>query len=404
MKNPSFIIAAKRSPIGKILGSLKSFSSVDLAVYVIVSMLNESLFTAEEIDEVIIGNVLSAGQGQGIARKISISAGIPKEVCAYRIDMVCGSGMKAVINAAMQIQSQEADLILAGGTESMSNAPFLISGKVRSGNKMGDLLLRDSMLCDSLVDSFSQQHMGLTAEMIADTHHISKQEQDIFSYCSQKKAISAINSGQFIDEIVPIILDKKNNIVMHQDEYPRLECTLEKLSNLKSAFKPKGTVSAGNSSGLNDGAAILAIASENYINNHTVKPLAEILAFAHAGVDPEQMGLAPIQAVINLMKKVNISFKDIGLIEINEAFAVQTIAVINELAKYYQITREELEKKVNINGGAIALGHPIGASGARILVTLVHAMKKKNIMYGIATLCIGGGMGLAILIKNTNEH
>ncbi|MGL4569402.1 MAG: acetyl-CoA C-acetyltransferase, partial [Fusobacteriaceae bacterium] len=353
------------------------------------------------LDEVIIGNVLSAGQGQGVARQSSIKGGVPYTVPAYSLNQICGSGMKAIMSAYQIIKSGEANLILAGGTESMSGAPLLMSSNIRTGFKMGDSLAKDHMILDALTDAFHGVHMGITAENIAEKYSISREEQDYFAMSSQEKAITAISSGKFKDEIVPIITkDKKGTVTVETDEYPNRNTSLEKLSKLRPAFKKDGSVTAGNSSGLNDGSAILLLASESAIKKYNLNPLVEIVGVGQGGVDPLFMGLGPVPAIQNVLQKTNLDLKNINLFELNEAFSAQAMGVIKELSEIHSINPEWFKDRTNVNGGAIALGHPVGASGARILTSLIHEMKKRKSEYGLASLCIGGGMGTAIIVKN----
>lgn len=396
-----YIVSAKRTAIGSFLGSLSKVSPSDLGAAVIKNILDETKLDPKFLDEVIIGNVLSAGQGQGVARQASIKGGVPHTVPAYSLNQICGSGMKAVMSAYQIIKSGEANLILAGGTESMSEAPLLMNSNLRTGVKMGDSIAKDHMILDALTDAFHGVHMGITAENIVEKHSISREEQDSFAISSQEKAIAAIQNGKFKDEIVPIsISDRKGTITIDTDEYPNRNTSLEKLSQLRPAFKKDGSVTAGNSSGLNDGSAILLLASESAIKKYNLAPLVQIVGVGQGGVDPLVMGLGPVPAIQNVLQKTNLNLKNMDLLELNEAFAAQAIGVIKELSEIYSINPEWFKNKTNINGGAISLGHPVGASGARILTTLIHEMKKKNSEYGLASLCIGGGMGTAIIIKN----
>ncbi len=383
-----FIYDAKRSAIGKFKKSLINTSCRVLARNLTAGMVNE--LNREKIDEVIVGNVLSAGNGQNIARQILIDSGIPQDKCAYTINMVCGSGLKSIEQAYKDIKLGDANFVLAGGVENMSMAPLL---KDRYDENKP---LVDHMIFDSLTDIFSLEHMGITAENIAEKYHISRQEQDEFSLNSQIKYQKANEEGKFNDEIIPIV--NSDGTVFDKDEYPR-ETSLEKLADLKPAFKDNGTVTAGNASGINDGAAFVLIGDES-IN---MKPIVEVIDFAEVGCDPNFMGLGPFYAIEKLLEKNNKSIDDIDLFELNEAFASQSIAVINLLCEKYSLVKDDFMKKINVNGGAIALGHPVGASGARVLVTLIHEMKRRNVKYGIASLCIGGGMGIAVLIKNVED-
>lgn len=396
-----YVVAAKRTPVGSFLGSLSKVSPSDLAGEVIKNILEETKVDPNNLDEVIIGNVLSAGHAQGVGRQSAIKGGVPYSIPAYSLNIICGSGMKAVMSAYQIIKSGEASLILAGGTESMSQAPLLINHNVRTGTKMGDSLVKDHMILDALTDAFHGVHMGITAENIADKYNISREEQDRFSIESQEKAIAAIDSGRFKNEIVPIeVKDRKQTIIVDTDEYPNRKTSFEKLSQLRPAFKKDGSVTAGNASGINDGAAVLLIASESAIKKYNLTPLVEIVGVGQGGVDPLFMGLGPVPAIKNVLDKTGLKLENMDILELNEAFAVQSLGVIKELCEMYSIDPTWFKDKTNINGGAIALGHPVGASGARILTTLIHEMKKRNSHYGLASLCIGGGMGTAIIVKN----
>ncbi len=387
-----YIYEAKRSPIGKFK---KGFINTDcsmLGMQVAKSIIENTKIDVNKIDKVILGNVLSAGLGQNIARQILINSGIPDDKTAYSINMVCGSGMKAVHDAFNDIKLGNAHCILAGGVENMSMAP-LLKDKYDDNKE-----LKDSMLYDALTDVFSNEHMGITAENVAEKYNVTREDQDKFAYDSQHKVQTAIENKKFDDEIVPIKTFEGE--VISLDEFPRFNTEMEKLSALKPAFKENGTVTAGNASGINDGCALLLIGDETI----SLKPKAEIIDFAEAGCDPNYMGMGPLYAISKLLEKNNLNINDIDLFEINEAFASQSIAVIRELSKKYNINLEEFNSKINVNGGAIALGHPVGASGARIITTLVHEMKRRNSKYGVASLCIGGGMGIAVLLKNMCEE
>ncbi len=396
-----YIVQAKRSPIGKFLGTLAPVAPAALTAQVIKNVINESGVDVKTIDEVAIGNVLSAGHGQNIARQASIAGGIPVEVPAYTVSMVCGSGLKSVINAYTSIKAGLADVVLAGGVEVMSQAAFAVDGKTRLGNKMGDLKLKDTLLSDGLTDVFNNYHMGITAENVAKKYGLTREMQDKFSYKSQVRAIEAVDSGRFKDEIVPIeIKGKKGTVVFDTDEYPNRTTNLEKLSKLRPAFKSDGTVTAGNASGINDGATIVLVASEKAVKEQGLTPIVEITSIGQGGVDPSIMGMGPVAAINDAMRRCDVQLKDMDLVELNEAFAAQSLGVINELKNQYEeIDDEWVNNRVNVNGGAIALGHPLGASGARILTTLVHEMKKRNVENGLASLCIGGGMGVAVTVK-----
>ncbi|MCR8743866.1 acetyl-CoA C-acetyltransferase [Romboutsia lituseburensis] len=392
-----YIIDAKRSPIGKFLGKIATVSPSQLAGQVIKSVIENNNIDPKYIDEVILGNVLPAGQGQGIARQ----AAIPYEVPAYGINIICGSGMKSVMSAYSQIKAQIADLIVAGGVESMSQVPYVTDYTVRTGSKMGGMNLRDSLVMDGLTDVFNNYHMGITAENVAQKYGITRQKQDEFSIKSQEKSIKAIDSKKFVDEIVPIEVKNKKGIeVFDTDEYPNRGTSLEKLANLRPAFKKDGTVTAGNASGINDGASIVIVASEKVVKEYGLNPIAELISVGQGGVDPSVMGLGPVPAIKDALNKANMSLKDMELIELNEAFAAQSLGVMEALKKEHGVDDEWFEERTNVNGGAIALGHPLGASGARILTTLLHEMRKRKLKHGLASLCIGGGMGTCVIVKS----
>ena len=385
------VLAAKRTAIGTFNGTLKDVGAVDLGTIVAKKLLAESGVDVTDIDEVIFGNVLSAGQGQNISRQIAIKAGVSFEVPSYTVNKVCASGMKAVQLAYQSIAIGEDDVILAGGTENMNQAPYLVKG-ARFGLRMNDSAIVDSMIKDGLWCAMNDYHMGITAENLARKYNISRQQQDEFAAISQQKTAKAIAKGDFRDEIVPVAVKKrKETIDFKTDEHPRAGTTVEVLSKLRPAFEKDGTVTAGNASGITDGAAALILASEEFISKNSITPIAECMGFASAGVDPAIMGIGPSAAVNKVLQKTGTDLNDIEIFELNEAFAAQSIAVLKE-------TGIEPEK-VNVNGGAIALGHPIGASGARIIVTLLGVMKKRNLKTGLASLCVGGGMGMASIFK-----
>lgn len=395
-----FIVAARRTAIGKFMGSLSPFTPGELGAKVIKEIIKDSGISPEKVDSVIAGNILSAGQMQGVARQASVYGGIPHEVPAYSINMVCGSGMKAVMNAYAEILSGAADVIIAGGTESMTNSGFVMSGAIRNGNKMGNIQAVDHMVTDGLTDAFNKYHMGITAENIAEKYGITREQQDEFSFASQQKAIKAVDGGVFDNEIVPVeIVTKKETTVFAKDEYPNRGTSVEKLAQLKPAFKKDGTVTAGNASGVNDGASFVMVVSEEAVKNYGLKPLAEIVAVGQGGVDPAYMGLGPVPAIRKALANAGMKLSQMELIELNEAFAAQSLGVIHELIAEHGVTREWINEVTNISGGAIALGHPIGASGNRIIVTLVHALRATGKEYGLASLCIGGGMGTAVVLK-----
>jgi len=393
MKN-IVIVEALRTPIGAFGGAFKEVSAVDLGTTVLKSIINKTKVTPEMIDEVIIGNVLHAGLGQNVARQIAIHSGIPSDKTAFTLDMVCGSGLKAIQLAAQSIMLGDADIIVAGGVENMSQAAY-VSIQHRFGQRLGNSQLIDSLVHDGLTDAFNNYHMGITAENVAQNYGISREEQDQFALHSQEKAAKALESNRFAEEIVPVSVPQRHHdpLIVSVDEYPKTNTSLEKLQSLRPAFLPeKGTVTAGNASGINDGAALLMLMTEEKAVELGLTPLVTIESYASAGVAPELMGTGPIPATKKALKKASLTISDLDLVESNEAFAAQSLAVLKDLNLNPDI--------VNVNGGAIALGHPIGASGARILVTLIHEMKKRHAYRGLATLCIGGGQGTAIIVKN----
>lgn len=385
------IASAVRTAIGSYGKGLKDVPAVDLGGAVIKEAVKRAGVKPEGVNEVIFGNVLSAGLGQNPARQAAVKAGLPFEVPAFTVNKVCGSGLRTVSLAAQIIKAGDADVIVAGGMENMSRAPYLVNN-ARWGYRMGNSDLVDEMITDGLWDAFNQYHMGITAENIAERWNISREEQDEFSLASQQKAEKAIKTGQFKDEIVPItVKTRKKETIFDTDEHPRFGSTIEGLTKLRPAFKKNGTVTAGNASGLNDCAAALVVMSADKAKELGIKPLAKIISYGIAGLDPAIMGYGPFYATKAALKKVNWTVDDLDLIEANEAFAAQSLAVAKDL-KFDM-------SKVNVNGGAIALGHPVGASGARILVTLLYAMQKRDAKKGLATLCIGGGQGTAILVE-----
>ncbi|MDB7946037.1 acetyl-CoA C-acetyltransferase [Faecalitalea cylindroides] len=395
----AYIVAAKRSAIGTFMGSLTDVDVADMGATVLKETIKQANIDPANLDEVIIGNVIAAGLGQNIARNVAFKAGIPVEVCAQSINMLCGSGLKAVMEATLRIQANFGDLYVAGGVESMTRAPFLLSYKNRKGVKSGDMTVVDSMLHDGLTDAMYGIHMGVTADNIAKKYNISREAQDEFALASQQKALAAIESGRFKDEIVPITYStRKGEVVFDTDEHPR-QTSMEKLAKLRPAFTKDGTVTAGNASGINDGASFTIIASEDAVKKYNLKPICEVVGFGQGGVDPRVMGLGPTPAILNALKYADLKIEDMELVELNEAFAAQSLGVIHELEEATGMNREEFLKKTNVNGGAIALGHPVGASGNRILVTLIHEMQKRNLTTGLASLCIGGGQGAAVIIK-----
>ena len=386
------IASAVRTPIGAFGGSLKDVSAAKLGAIAAKEAIVRAGINPEDVDEAIIGNVLSAGLGQNIARQIVIEAGMPETTPAMTINKVCGSGLKTIALAAQAIMVGDSDVVLVGGTESMSNAPYVLK-KARWGHKMGNGELVDTMINDGLWDAFNDYHMGITAENIAEKWNLTREMQDEFAAVSQNRAEVAINEGKFKDEIVPVIIPQRKGdpVVVDTDEYPRFGTTKEKLAKLRPAFKKDGTVTAGNASGINDGAAMLVVMAKEKAEELGVKPLVTIKSYASAALDPQIMGYGPVPATKKALAKANMTVKDLDLIEANEAFAAQSLAVVKDL---------ELDtEKVNVNGGAIALGHPIGASGARILITLIHEMIKRDDKLGLATLCIGGGQGTAVIVE-----
>ncbi|KAA0966427.1 acetyl-CoA C-acetyltransferase [Sporosarcina sp. ANT_H38] len=391
MSKEVVIISAVRSAIGSFLGSLKDIPATDLGAIVIKEALKRAGVAPENVDEVIMGNVLQAGLGQNPARQAAIKAGLPVTVPTLTINKVCGSGLKAVHLARQAIIAGDADIIVAGGMENMSQAPYIMKNG-REGFKMGDQKIIDSMISDGLWCAFNDYHMGITAENLCDNYSITREEQDAFSAASQQKAAAAIEAGTFSEEIVAIEIPQRKGdpILFDKDEYVKAGTTADKLGKLRPAFKKDGSVTAGNASGINDGAAAFVIMSKEKADELGLTPLATIVANGNAGVDPSIMGLGPVEAVKKALTKANMQLSEIDLIEANEAFAAQSIAVGKEL--------EFDASKLNVNGGAIALGHPIGASGARILVTLLHEMKRRDVKSGLATLCIGGGQGVATIV------
>jgi len=386
------ILSAARTAIGSFGGSLAGLSAVDLGVTAAKAAIRRADIKENQIEEVVIGNVLSAGLGQNIARQVALGAGIPIEVPAMGLSKVCGSGLRAVSFAAQIIKAGDADMILAGGTESMSNAPYVLKGH-RFGKKMGNDMLIDTMIKDGLWDVYNDYHMGVTAENVAEKYGITREEQDIFSCDSQNKAQKAIEEDSFKDEIAPVSIPQRRGeaVIFDTDEFPRFYTTVENLQKLRPSFKKDGTVTAGNASGLNDGAAMLVVCSKEKAEELGLPIMAKISGYGSAGVDPSVMGLGVVPSSHLAMKRAGITVNDLDLIEANEAFAAQAIAVIRELGIDLS--------KANVNGGAIALGHPIGASGARILTTLLYEMQKRDAKRGLATLCIGGGMGTAMVVE-----
>lgn len=386
------IVSAVRTALGSFGGGLKDVPAVELGAIVIKEAVKRAGIKPEDVQEVIMGNVLQAGLGQNPARQAVIKSGLPQEVSAFTINKVCGSGLRAVSLAAQMIKAGDADVIIAGGMENMSRAPYVMND-ARWGQRMGNGQLVDEMINDGLWDAFNQYHMGVTAENIAEKWGLTREEQDQFALSSQLKAEAAIKEGKFKDEIVPVVIPQRKGEpkVFDTDEFPKFGSTIEKLGKLKPAFKKDGTVTAGNASGINDGAAAFVVMSADKAQELGLTPLAKITSYGSAGLDPAIMGYGPFHATKVALEKANIAVEDLDLIEANEAFAAQSIAVAKDLGFNMD--------KVNVNGGAIALGHPIGASGARILVSLIHEMQKRDAKKGLATLCIGGGMGTALIVE-----
>lgn len=386
-----YILGACRTPIGKMGGTLSTLSATELGSIVIKESVNRAGIKPEDVDHVYMGCVIQAGLGQNVARQASIKAGLPVTTTAETINVVCGSGLDCVNSAARMIQCGDADIVAAGGMESMSNAPYALK-QARFGYRMGNAPMVDTMVNDALWDSFNDYHMGITAENVCEQWKITREELDEFAANSQNKAVEAIEAGKFTDEIVPVeVNQKKQTVIIDTDEVPRPGTTVESLARLKPAFKAGGNVTAGNASGINDGAAAVILVSEDKVKELRLISMAEWVGGSLGGVDPSIMGVGPVESTKKLFAKLDMAIDDIDLIEANEAFAAQSIVVAREL----QFPQE----KLNVNGGAIALGHPVGASGCRILVTLLHEMKRRNSKTGLATLCIGGGMGCSTVVR-----
>ncbi|MBP8819241.1 MAG: acetyl-CoA C-acetyltransferase [Syntrophomonadaceae bacterium] len=392
MSREVVLVGACRTPVGTFGGTLKDTPAVTLGKVVMEEALKRAGLKGEQLDEVIFGCVIQAGLGQNVARQSMIHAGIPKEVTAFTINKVCGSGLRAVSLAAQVIRAGDADVVLAGGMENMSAAPFALE-KARYGYRMNNGVLIDTMIKDGLWEAFNGYHMGITAENINEQWGITREEQDEFGFRSQERAAAAIASGRFKDEIVPVVIPgKKGDVVFDTDEHPR-KTTPEKMAGLKPAFKKDGSVTAANASGINDSAAAVIVMSKEKADELGIKPMARVVSYASGGVDPKIMGIGPVPASKKALEKAGLTVDDLDLIEANEAFAAQSIAVGRDMG-----WADKMEK-VNVNGGAIAIGHPVGASGARILVTLLYEMQKRESKYGLATLCIGGGMGTALIVE-----
>jgi acetyl-CoA C-acetyltransferase len=391
LQDAVYIVAAKRTPIGKLNGALASLSAAELGGQLIQAVLAETGLAPQAISEVIMGQVLTGGAGQNPARQASLRGGLPVSVPAMTVNKVCGAGQKSIHLAAQAIRCGDADCVIAGGQDSMTSAPHFMSG-IRGGVRMGDRVVKDSMITDGLWDAFHQVHMGVTVEFLAQRYQITRDEQDRFALRSQEKADAAIRSGRFHDEIVPVsIKTRQGDVVIDRDEHPNPATTLEGLGRLKPVFDPAGTITAGNASGLNDGAAAVLVMSETRMDELGLKPLARIASYASAGVEPMDMGLGPVAASRLALEKAGWQPSELDVMEINEAFAAQAIAVNRETG-----WNEEI---INISGGAIALGHPLAGSGCRIVVTLLHEMTRRNARKGLASLCIGGGQGVAICLE-----
>jgi acetyl-CoA C-acetyltransferase len=386
------IVSAVRTAIGSYGGQFKGVSAVELGATAVKEALVRANVNPSQVDDVYLGCILQSGLGQGVARQVAMKAGIPFTVPAVTINMLCGSGLKTVNIGAQTIMTGENDIVVVGGTESMSRSPYLLNN-ARFGIRLGNDTVVDSVVYDALTDAFNNYHMGVTAENIAEKYSITRAEQDEFAAWSQNKAERATNEGKFKDEIVPVVIPQRKGDpkVIDKDEFPKAGVTVESISKLKPAFKKDGTVTAANASGINDGAAILVLMSKEKADEMGITPLATLVSYASAGVEPSLMGIGPVPASLKALKMANLTIDDMDLVEANEAFAAQSLAVGKEL----KLNNE----KLNVNGGAIALGHPVGASGARILVTLLHEMKKRDSKLGLATLCIGGGMGTSVIVK-----
>lgn len=386
------IASAVRTAIGSFGGALKDVSAADLGAIVIKEAVSKAGIKGELVEEVVMGNVIQAGLGQNVARQAAVKAGLPVEVPAMTINKVCGSGLRTVALAAQMIKAGDADIVVAGGMENMSQAPYLLKTS-RWGQRMGDGKMVDSMINDALWDAFNDYHMGVTAENIAKEWNLSREDQDEFALNSQLKAEAAIKEGRFKDEIVPVVIPQRKGEpkIFDTDEYPRFGATIEGMAKLKPAFVKDGTVTAANASGINDGAAAFVVMSAEKAEELGITPLAKIVSYGQRGLDPSIMGYGPFHATKKALEVANLKIEDLDLIEANEAFAAQSLAVAKDLN--FDMS------KVNVNGGAIALGHPVGASGARILVTLLHEMQKRDAKKGLATLCIGGGMGTALIVE-----
>ena len=391
LDTPIYLIAAVRTPIGKFGGGLSSLTAAELGIASAKATLARSGIDPSAVDEVIFGNARQAGVGPNVARQIAIKSGLPHETPAYTVNQACGSGLRSIMNAADQIRLGQASIVLAGGTESMSNTPYLLP-RARWGYRMGDAEVVDGMYRDGFLCPLADEMMGATAETLADRYGISRQEQDAYAVWTQRRAGVAYDEGRFRDEIVPVtVAGRKGDVVIDKDEHPRFDADLGSLAKLPPVFRKNGTVHAGNSSGITDGASSMLVASADAVHRHGLTPMARIIGYAQAGVDPKIMGIGPVPATRKLLADIGISLDDIDLIELNEAFAAQVLACDREL----HFDRD----KINVHGGAISLGHPIGATGARITTTLLHALASRSKRLGLATLCISGGMGISLLVE-----
>nr|WP_086940659.1 acetyl-CoA C-acetyltransferase [Thaumasiovibrio occultus] len=395
-----FLVAAKRTPLGSFNGALKTIPAADLAATAIKAALAQANVPADAVDEVILGNVIGANQGMGPGRQAVLNSGLPETVPGYSLNMVCGSGMKTVMDAAAHIKAGDAEVVVAAGAENMSQIPFALPGTLRDGQKMGGVEMVDLLIKDGLTDVFNQFHMGVTAENVVEVVGLDRQQQDSFALASQQKAIAAIEAGRFKGEIAAVeVTSRKGTKVVDTDEYPKADASAEGLAKLRAAFKKEGSVTAGNASGINDGGSAIIVASEAAVEKYGLTPLAEVVSYAQAGLDPKVMGLGPVPAVSKALEKAELAIQDIDLFELNEAFAGQALGVAHQLAQQHDTNVDAILERSNVNGGAIALGHPLGASGNRIIVTLLHEMRRRNNRYGVASLCVGGGMGTAIILK-----
>lgn len=395
-----YLVDAKRTAIGKFLGTFYENDPCNVSSQVIRTLLKDC--NAEDVDMTIVGNVVSANMGQAFFRKIAIDAGIPKEKPAYAVNMVCGSGMMAIINAVKEINCG-ANLVVAGGVEFMSNIPYATNTYLRLGKKFGNFEMTDLMVSDGLTDAFSGVHMGVTAENIAKKYHVTREEQDAFAWLTQQRAIQGVDSGAFKEEIVPVIIKdyKGRESIFDTDEFPNRTSTPEKMASLPPTFLKDGTgtVTAANTSGINDGASFVTVGSREYLETNRLEPLAKISAYSVVGCDPQYMGLGPYYAITKLLRDNDLTMDDIDVFEINEAFAAQVLGSMKLLAEEFGVTVDYIIDKTNLNGSGIGLGHPLGATGARLITTLAHIMKKNNLKRGVASLCIGGGQGTALLLE-----